>query len=165
MANPYTCVMTNLLYITSCCNQHITSCSIQGCPIGSTNPHGGIIGKYLRLALLRHLPQAHQNGSRTTSCESKSRHLAPSSSGTPDLTPPAISSTSYLRHLHMFILAHPHTYLHFLSHLIIPPYMGITLFYTLGGRDGPPSLLLTDPSALFIHTLSFGSNCAVPNNL
>ena len=59
VAIPYTCVMTHLLHITSCWNQHITLCSIQGCLIGSTNPHGGIIVKYLWLALLRHLPQAH----------------------------------------------------------------------------------------------------------
>ena len=45
--------MTNILYVTSCFNKQITSCSIQGCPIGSTNPHGGIIGKYLWLAILR----------------------------------------------------------------------------------------------------------------
>jgi hypothetical protein len=75
-----TCLITHFSYIMSCCNQYITSCSNEGCPsrhhspnssgppiltpasyvIGwhscAVNPHGGIIGKYLMLALLS--PQA-----------------------------------------------------------------------------------------------------------
>ena len=89
---------------------------------------------------------AHQHVSRTTSYASRLtpaiwQHLP---QALPTLRPRSISDTSYLRHLHMFILAHPHNYLHFLSHLIIPTYICITLFYTLGGRAvGVPQHKLT----------------------